>query len=94
MPLKVEVSARPLFKVRAEAVLVYGCEEQPLPAGLPREVRAALRKEVRLRRFRAEAGQTIAVDWQQPRRKELILVGLGKKNELTPERTRAAARCH
>jgi leucyl aminopeptidase len=88
---KLEVTRRPLQDVRADAVVLFVREGEPIEP-LPEAVEAIVREEAERRRFRGKAGQVIVVQHGEAgRRQAIVAVGLGRGDALDGAALRTAA---
>lgn len=93
MKTKLEVSSRDLFEVAAEAHVTFVFEGEAPGDQVPRSLAGATRAEAERRRFKGGKGEILEVPLAPAggERRALLVVGLGKREEIGPERVRFAA---
>ncbi len=93
MKTKLEVSSRDLFEVAADVHMQFAYEGE-VPADLvPRSLAAVTRAQAERARFKGNKGEILDVLLGAPggEHRTLLVVGLGKREEMGPERIRFAA---
>ncbi len=93
MKARMEVSGRDLFEIAADAHVLFIFEGDAPAASVARGLAGAVRTEAERKRFKGAKGEILEVPLPpRPGTAQVLLaVGLGKREEIGPERTRLAA---
>jgi len=93
MKARMEVSGRDLLELAADAHVLFVLEGDAPAAAVPRGLAAAVRAETERKRFKGSKGEILEVPLpaSSGSARVLLAVGLGKREEFSPERLRLAA---
>lgn len=94
--MKINIEKARVEKVRAEAVVVYGYEKEKAPSGeageLDKAVGGKIRDLIKRGDFKGRLAQTaVLYTWGQIPAKRILLIGMGKRKEMSLERVRQVA---